>query len=104
LAIKLRKLSRSKVTKFIAFTLAVLLITASMIQLTYINNSDVNPEIIFVEEYTQSETFIYRKLSRSIHEVINHFINDTEIITQEPEYLYYITDGEKTKHNASLEE
>ena len=104
MAIKLRKLSRSKVTKFIAFTLAVLLITASMIQLTYIYNSDINPEIIFVEEYTQSETFIYRKLSRSIHEVINHFINDTEIITQEPEYLYYITDGEKTKHNASLEE
>ena len=104
MAIKLRKFSRSKVSKFVAFSLAVLLITASMVQITYIYNSDINPEVVFVEDYTQSETFIDGKLSRAIRVVINHFINDTEIITQEPDYLYYITDGEKTNHNASLED
>ena len=102
MAIKLRKFSRSRSLKFIAFTLTVILITASIVQMNYVYNSDINPEVVFVEDYTQSEAFISNKLSRAIREVSNHFINDTEIIRPEPEYLYYITDGEKTKNNASL--
>ena len=102
MVIKLRRFSRSKITKFIAFTLAVLSLTAAMGYLIYLDNSDIKMETIFVKEYSKSETFLYRDLSRAIRDVSNHFINDTDSIYPEPKYLYYITDGVKIKHNESL--
>jgi signal transduction histidine kinase len=102
LATRLRRFSRSKVTKCIVFTLTVLLITTVMVLLNYIYNSNIDPEPIFVKDYTKSDTFIYEKLSRGILDVQNHIINDTNRISPEPDYLYYITDGENTKQNADL--
>lgn len=104
MVIKLRRFSRSKITKFIAFSLTVVLITLTMVLSNYAINSRMNLESLFVKDYIKSDSFIYGKLSKSIHEINNHFINDTESIKPEPEYLYYITDGEITKHNASLED
>ena len=104
MATKLRKFSRSRLSKFIAFSLTVVLITASMVMMNLIYDSEVNPEVLFVENYVQSETFVYGKLSRAVRDVINHFVNDTESIKPEPEYLYYITDGEKAKYNAGLDD
>lgn len=102
MVIKLRKFSRSKITKFIAFTLTVIFITAAMIQMIIIYNSDINMEALFVKDYSQSETFVNRELSRAIREISNHIINDTKTITPEPKYQYYITDGTNIKHNEYL--
>ena len=104
MATKLRRFSRSNITKFIAFALTVILVTASVVLVTYLSNRDMNPEAIFVKEYVRSEAFTDGELTHAIADVINHFVNDTESIQPEPEYMFYITDGEKVKSNAGLGE
>ena len=104
MAIKLRKFSRNRIVKFIAFTLTVIILTAFVVEINYLYIEDMNPEVVFIKNYTDSEEFKSTKISRAIRDVINHFLNDTESIKPKPEYQYYVTDGEKIKNNASLNE
>ena len=81
MVIKLRRFSRSKITKFIAFSLTVVLITLTMVLSNYAINSRMNLESLFVKDYIKSDSFIYGKLSCQF--MINNFINDTESIGQD---------------------
>lgn len=81
----------------------VILIAGTLLQWFYMYNSDLNPEVLFIKDYTQSETF-RSKLSRSIHETINQIVNDNDKILPEPDYLYYISNGEKAYYNTPLSE
>ena len=102
MATRLKSFSRKRSLKFISFTLVVLLVTAAFLQLTYITNYGVNPETIFVKEYSQSETFLYGDLSRAISDILNQAINKNDKIRPEPVYLYHITDGEEIYQNVPL--
>lgn len=100
---KLRKFSVSKITKSIAFSLTVILITTVMLLLSYIYNTDSEAEAIFVKDYTKSNSFINWELPQAINEVVFQISNDTDSIYPDPDYLYYITDGENIKKNADLD-
>jgi signal transduction histidine kinase len=71
--------------------------------MNYIYNSNINPEAIFVKDYSKSDSYIYGELSRAINQVHFHILNDTDSIKPEPEYLYHITDGTITKRNEYLD-
>lgn len=101
MATKLRKFSRSKGLKSIAFTLAVLFITAIVLQFAYVHYRNFDLEPLFVKEYTQSEKFIYGELKPSIDEMIYHIS-----VGSKPEYktnyYYFFSDGVNTYNNITL--
>ncbi|HHU72814.1 MAG TPA: HAMP domain-containing histidine kinase [Clostridiales bacterium] len=101
MATKLRTFTRNKILKILSFSLVVILITASSLQWFYLHNRNINPEVLFVQDYDQSETY-HRKVSQGIRDTINQIVYDIEKILPEPEYLYYVSDGEKAYYNASL--
>ena len=104
MVIKLRKFSRNKILKFIAFTLAVLSISISILQMNYIYNRNMELESVFVQEYSDSEAFRYRELISAYNKVIRQISWGTDEILPKPDFLYYVTDGEFVYKNASLDE
>ena len=104
MVIKLRKFSKSRIIKFIAFTLAVLAITISIMQVNYIYNRKMETGPLFIEKYTDSDTFRNKELVSAYHQVITQIFNDNAEIIPKPNYLYYVSDGENVYKNASLEE
>lgn len=87
-----------------AFTLAVLAITISILQVNYIFNRNLESEAVIVDEYADSVAFKYDDLLPAYHKVIEQIANNNAKITPKPIYLYYISDGVYAYQNASLEE
>jgi signal transduction histidine kinase len=84
-----------------AFIFTVLFITASMVQLQYLYYQDINPDTLFVEEYKNSEYFLYHDVSNALSEISSMF-NEEIKLSQKLDYYYYITDGNKTYNNIEL--
>ena len=101
---KLRRFSRSIILKYIAFILAVLAITISILEVNYIFNRNMETEAVFVKEYTNSVAFRYDELVSAYHEIINQIANDNAEIMTKQNYLYYVSDGENVYQNATLDE
>lgn len=104
MVIKLRRFSRNIYVKYMAFTLAVLAITISILQVNYIFNRNLESEAVIVDEYADSVAFKYDDLLPAYHKVIEQIANNNAKITPKPIYLYYISDGVYAYQNASLEE
>lgn len=104
MVIKLRRFSRNIIVKYIAFILAVLAITTSILEVNYIFNRNLETEAVFVKEYTNSVAFRYDELVSAYHEIINQIANDNAEIMTKQNYLYYVSDGENVYQNATLDE
>lgn len=104
MATKLRKFSRSKGLKFAAFTLTVLLITQIALQYVYVINSDLNPEALFVEDYTHSEFFLHDDMWQTVELVIGHIVTGTKPSGDSDYYYYYYNDGVNIYSNTDLSE
>ena len=90
MVIKLRRFSRNIIVKYIAFILAVLAITTSILEVNYIFNRNMETEAVFVKEYTNSVAFRYDELVSAYHEIINQIANDNAEIMTKQNYLYYL--------------
>ncbi|NLJ97027.1 MAG: HAMP domain-containing histidine kinase [Clostridiales bacterium] len=101
---KLRRFSRNIYVKYIAFTLAVLAITISILEVNYIFNRNLESEAVFVKEYTNSLAYRSDELVSAYHEIINQIANDNAEIMTKQNYLYYVSDGENVYQNATLDE
>ncbi len=109
MAIKLRKFSTNAVTKFTAFLLVVIIITAAVVGMMYISGTDANLESLFYKEYKDSDRFYY-EVRAAYNDMLSMLRNDAEesveVKTQSDEairgtkqdvkYYYYISDGKNT--------
>lgn len=87
----MKRISRNSLTKFIAFILTIIFITAIALQLAYIQYRDFNPESIIEEEYKNSTTF-----ENEVNKAINHvygLLDSGETNSIEGvSYLYFLRD------------
>jgi len=86
----------SSVTKAIAFILAVVSFTVVIVQLQYAIFRDVDPKFLLVEEYKDSEDYMYY-LNDAMQTVVS--IAEGSVEPQDSEFYYYISDGVKTYSN-----
>jgi len=101
LATKLKKLIKGRALKAISFTLTVILIIQALLIWFNIYYKNLNSEALFVREYSYSESF-HSIVSKAINDIRNQMINKNSSIIPEPEYLYYISDGENEYKNADI--
>lgn len=101
MATKLRSFSRSRLTKFIAFTLVVISIIVFLLELLDADKKNLSMESLYVENYDESQLF-ENEIRWAFNEAIELMENRVDIINAELSYLYYITNGEKTYSNAAL--
>ena len=101
MATKLKKLIKGRALKAISFTLTVILIIQALLIWFSIYYKNLNSEALFVREYSYSESF-HSIVSKAINDIRNQMINKNSSIIPEPEYLYYISDGENEYKNADI--
>ena len=94
---KLRNISTNTITKVAAFLLVVIFITAAVLQAQYVLYLDINPESLFIKEYKNSESF-YNRVHSAFFETIA-LIEENQEISQDVDFYYYVTDGEKKHSN-----
>lgn len=97
MATRLKNISRSIVTKTIAFILVVIAITTVIIEIQYVTYKNINTEALFVKEYKDSDEFLVRYFANA--EGICTAIINNKKVPQDIKFYYYITDGDKTYSN-----
>ncbi|MDF2951730.1 MAG: hypothetical protein K0S18_1313 [Anaerocolumna sp.] len=102
MAIKLKNFSRSTGTKFTAFLLTVIFITAAFEQLVILSYRSINLDLLLVNEYQTSDYFINHDVNNALNDIILLFENPS-IEANNKNYYYSITDGERTYFNATVE-
>lgn len=102
MATRLRRFSRSKILKFVAFALVVLLISQGVILTYYAYSSNLDWETLFVKDYDQSETFQHKR--RNIVNDLVFYIEDSGGIELEHDYFYYFINGSEITNNVPLDE
>ena len=94
---KLKNISRCTSMKVTAFTLIVLLLTASVLLIQYAIFLEINPETLIIREYRKSSTFNLR-VDRAIYQTLS-LMEGNKDPDQIEDIHYYITDGDKTFTN-----
>lgn len=102
MATRLRRFSRSKILKFVAFALVVLLISQGVILTYYAYSSNLDWETLFIKDYDQSETFQHKR--RNIVNDLVFYIEDSGGIELEQDYFYYFINGSEITNNVPLDE
>lgn len=102
MATRLRRFSRSKILKFVAFALVVLLISQGVILTYYAYSSNLDWETLFIKDYDQSETFQHKR--RNIVNDLVFYIEDSGGIELEHDYFYYFINGSEITNNVPLDE
>ncbi|MDF2541469.1 MAG: hypothetical protein K0S47_1187 [Herbinix sp.] len=93
---KLKSVSRLKITKVVAFLLMVAAITAAVAQVQYIAFRGLDPEIVLVKDYKDSNDFAY-EATKALNEVPN--VYDRYEIPEDCGYYYYFYNGKKEFDN-----
>ena len=83
--------------KVTAFTLIVLLLTASVLLIQYAIFLEINPETLIIREYRKSSTF-HLRVDRAIYQTLS-LMEGNKDPDQIEDIHYYITDGDKTFTN-----
>ncbi|MDF2609758.1 MAG: hypothetical protein K0R92_1232 [Lachnospiraceae bacterium] len=99
---KLKNFSRSSATKFTAFLLTVILLSAAFMQLIILSYKNVNFDVLFVNEYQESDYFIYYDVSNTLNDMMIQ-LEDGAKLPANPDVYYYITDGENIYFNADAD-
>ncbi len=88
----MKSISRSPLTKSVAFILAIIFITLTALQLVYIQYSNFNPESLVEKEYKNSRTFEneVNKAIKDVYELLNSREGDR---IENVSYLYFIKDS-----------
>lgn len=102
MAIKLKNFSRSTGTKFTAFLLTVIFITAAFEQLVILSYRSINLDLLLVNEYQTSDYFINYDVNNALNDIIL-LLENPSIEANNKNYYYSITDGERTYFNATVE-
>lgn len=95
---KLKNFSTNSATKIISFVLTVIFITAMILQVQYISYLNINPEVLLVKEYKNSEDFFQSYVYNASSEVTSLITNNGKI-PENVKFYYYITDGKKSYSN-----
>jgi signal transduction histidine kinase len=99
---KLKNFSRSSATKFTAFLLTVILLSAAFMQLIILSYKNVNYDVLFVNEYQESDYFIYHDVSNTLNDMMIQ-LEDGAKLPANPDVYYYIADGENIYFNADAD-
>lgn len=97
MAIKLKRFSRRKSTKFIAFVLIVAFITLGAVKLLGLDYQNLNIEALTVSDYSDSRKFLSEVLAYE-DQVSYAFRSGTT--SMDVDYYYYATDGSRVMQNA----
>lgn len=73
-----------------------------MVQVHYLDNSNLDPESLFITDYRRSEAFINRDLNPALYYIVDLMI--PPVHPREQEYLYHISNVEVTYKNAEIYE
>ena len=68
---KLKSISYTFILKVIAFLMIAIALTTAVIQIQYLDVSDVNLETVLIERYTESQSFLEGDASSAIYDVSN---------------------------------
>lgn len=96
--IKLKNISRKKLTKTAVFILTVIMIVLTVAQFQLVSYNDIIPESLIISEYNKSEYFINQEVRNAWYEVTSKMENKEEV-PESVHYYYFISDGEKTYSN-----
>ena len=101
----MKNVSRNNKTKIIAFILAVIFITAVVLQIQYLVCTGREFESLFVEKYKDSNNFYFNHVLPARNKVMFLIENKEEIVQppQDLEYYYYVSDGETVFTNVPEE-
>jgi len=104
LATKLRRFSTHKLTKFIAFILTVLLLTATVLQVQYLAYQGLDVEPYFRKKYNESMKFS-NEIWYAFHLAMNLIERGEGYqVPEDIDFYYYIDDGDKKYTNAPGED
>ena len=88
---KLKSISYTFIVKVVAFLMIAIALTTSVIQLQYLDVSDVELETALTERYIESPTFLEGDAMSAIYEVSNAIVGIND--TFGSGYYYYYSDG-----------
>lgn len=94
---RLKNISTSIITKTIAFILVVIAITTVIVEIQYIVYKNINTEVLFIEQYKDSDEFITKYFANAERTCLA--ITNNKKVQQDIKFYYYITDGDKTYSN-----
>ncbi|WP_406243852.1 sensor histidine kinase [Tissierella carlieri] len=95
---KLKNISRSPLTKSIASILTIILISMMILQLVYIDYTNLEIESIFITEYKNSKVFA-AEVNKAIHDTYKLLKSETSIRLKDLNYIYLVSDNNKSLTN-----
>jgi signal transduction histidine kinase len=98
LDIKLKNISRKKLTKTAVFILTVIMIVLTVVLFQLVSYNDIIPESLIIREYKKSEYFLTHEVKNAWYEVTS-LMEKNEEVPESVHYYYFISDGEKTYSN-----
>ncbi|OZV10628.1 hypothetical protein CIW83_19060 [Tissierella sp. P1] len=96
---KLKNISRSPLTKSIASILIIILISMMILQLVYIDYTNLEIESIFITEYKNSKIFA-DEVNKAIHDTYKLLKSETSIRLKDLNYIYLVSDNNKSLTNS----
>ncbi len=96
---KLKNISRSLLTKSIASILIIILISMMILQLVYIDYTNLEIESIFITEYKNSKVFA-AEVNKAIHDTYKLLKSETSIRLKDLNYIYLVSDNNKSLTNS----
>lgn len=89
-----------RATKFVAFMLTVILLTAAVVQFQVLLYKNKDLESLFIKEYKDSNQFFMNDVYDATRDTLNR-MKDPTAAMENIHYYYYISDGEQTYTNAA---
>lgn len=94
----MKNISRSPLTKSIASILTIILISMMILQLVYIDYTNLEIESIFITEYKNSKVFA-AEVNKAIHDTYKLLKSETSIRLKDLNYIYLVSDNNKSLTN-----